>query len=199
MISNAHPQSYPQAPAAIVLAAGGSTRMGQPKALLRLVDGRTLLRAWLDVLATVAPRRLVVVGAVVEPLLAQLQPDEQAILNPDWAQTGPAESLRQAVLALPEDAPWALVTPVDVPPCGADALLRLCAAPLPAVLSHDGVAGHPARLGPSELAALRLAPPVGGLRALLGGATLIPSPSRDALLNLNTPQEWEAWRRGDRR
>jgi CTP:molybdopterin cytidylyltransferase MocA len=179
--------------------------MGQPKALLRLVDGRALLRAWLDALALVAPLRLVVVGAVVEPLIALLRPGERAVVNPDWAQTGPSESLHLAALALHEDTPWALVTPVDVPPCGADDLVRLCAAATPAVLSHGGLPGHPARLGPQELAALRRAPPVGGLRALLTGATLIPSANPDALLNLNTPEELAAWvgkarrYRGDRR
>ena len=173
--------------------------MGQPKALLRLVDGRTLLRAWLDALAAVAPLRLVVVGAVVEPLLGLLEPGEQAVLNPDWARTGPAESLHLAAMALPDATPWALVTPVDVPPCGADDLARLCAAKAPAVLSHHGAPGHPALLGPAELAALRLGAPTGGLRTLLLGATLIPSARPDALLNLNTPQEWEAWRGQDRR
>ena len=173
--------------------------MGQPKALLRLVDGRPLLRAWLDVLAEVAPLRVVVVGAVVEPLVSLLRAGERAVLNPDWARTGPAESLHLAALALPADTPWALVTPVDVPPCGADDLVKLCAARTPAVLSHGGLPGHPARLGPQELAALRRAPPLGGLRALLTEATLIPSAHPDALLNLNTPEELEAWRRRDRR
>lgn len=173
--------------------------MGQPKALLTLVDGRTLLRAWLDALAAVAPLRLVVVGAVVKPLVDLLIPGERAVLNADWAQTGPAESLHLAALALPEGTPWALVTPVDVPPCSADDLTRLCAAATPAVLSHQGLPGHPARLGPHELAALRRAPPAGGLRALLTGATLIPSAHPDALLNLNTPEELAAWRRGDHR
>lgn len=173
--------------------------MGQPKALLRLVDGRTLLRAWLDALALVAPLRLVVVGAVVEPLVALLRPGERAVQNPDWAHTGPAESLHLAALALPEDTPWALVTPVDVPPCGADDLRALCAAETPAVLSYGGLPGHPVRLGPNELRALRRAPPVGGLHTLLTGATRIPSAQPDTLLNLNTPQDLDAWRRGDLR
>ncbi|MCK6525805.1 NTP transferase domain-containing protein [Myxococcota bacterium] len=173
--------------------------MGQPKALLRLVDGRTLLRAWLDALATVAPRRIVVVGAVVDPLLNELQAGEEAVHNPRWAETGPAESLHLGALALPDDTPWALVTPVDVPPCALHELARLCEAPVPAVLSHDGQPGHPVRLGPAELAAIRRAPPVGGLRSLLHAATLIPSARPDALLNLNTPEEWAAWRGEDRR
>jgi CTP:molybdopterin cytidylyltransferase MocA len=173
--------------------------MGQPKALLRLVDGRALLRAWLDTLAAVAPLRIVVVGAVVGPLEALLLPGERVVHNPDWARTGPAESLQLAALALPEGTPWALVTPVDVPPCGADELLTLCAAPTPAVLSYGGLPGHPARLGPEELKSLRHAPPVGGLRALLTGATLIPSTNPDTLLNLNTPLDFETWRRGQRR
>jgi CTP:molybdopterin cytidylyltransferase MocA len=170
--------------------------MGEPKALLRLVDGRPLLRAWLDALALVAPLRVVVVGAVVEPLVELLGPGERAVHNLHWAQTGPAESLHLGVLALHEDTPWALVTPVDVPPCGADDLIALCAAETPAVLSHGGLPGHPARLGPNELRAIRRAPPVGGLHTLLTGATLVPSAQPDTLKNLNTPQDLDAWRRG---
>ncbi|MCB9760933.1 MAG: NTP transferase domain-containing protein [Alphaproteobacteria bacterium] len=181
-------------PAAVLLAAGGSTRMGQPKALLSLPDGRPLARAWLDRLAERCAPRLVVAGAVVAPLAALLGEDERLVVNPRWADTGPVDSLALAVRALPPAVTRAVVSPVDVPPPSSAALARLLAAPAPAVLCWQDTPGHPVCLGPAQLAALREGPPPAeGLRALLKDATCVQSDTPDATLNLNRPEEWAAW------
>lgn len=171
----------------VVLAAGASSRMGQPKALLRLPDGRTLLRAWLDLL----PQGVVVAGAVVEPLRAELRPGERLVVNPDWETTGPLESL---ICALSEQsAPRVVVTPVDAPPCTQRDLARLVQGSAPAVLGHQGRPGHPVLLGPAELDALRADPPTDhGLRALLLDARVVEG-GPDRVLNLNTPAQWARW------
>jgi CTP:molybdopterin cytidylyltransferase MocA len=164
--------------------------MGRPKALLRLPDGRSLLRAWLDLV----PGGVVAAGAVVEPLRAELEPGEALVVNPEWQRTGPLESLICA-LSL-QSAPRVVVTPVDAVPCSAQTLAALLEGASPAVVGHQGRPGHPVLLGPEELHALRTGPaPADGLRALLGGARVVEG-GPDSLLNLNTPAQWSAWLRG---
>lgn len=161
---------------AVVLAAGGSTRMGRPKALLPVGD-RTLVEVWVERLGHVA-QVLVVDGAVHLGHLADTR------TNADWATTGPWESL---ALGLEGHRGPALITPVDVPPCTIQELQRLAAHPGDAVLSWDGRPGHPVRLADASRVAGPCPP--GGLGSLLAGAAHVPADSPDALANLNTPAD----------
>ena len=88
--------------AIVILAAGGSTRMGTPKQLLRF-EGRTLLRRAVETaLATTCRPVVVVLGANADRMRQELQGlDVAAIENPDW-QTGMAGSLRAGIEALAE-------------------------------------------------------------------------------------------------
>ncbi|MCP4804731.1 MAG: NTP transferase domain-containing protein [Proteobacteria bacterium] len=165
---------------AVVLAAGGSTRMGRPKALLP-VGARTLVEAWVELLSTVA--EVVVVDGAVP--LGHLVP---ARTNPDWATTGPWESLR---IGLHGHSGPALVTPVDVPPCSAEDLARLVAAHGDALLSHGDAPGHPVRLADS--ARLVGACPPGGLSSLLVGAEWLPTTDAGVAANMNTPADVGRW------
>jgi molybdenum cofactor cytidylyltransferase len=95
----------PNAHAAIVLAAGGSRRLGRPKQLLTR-DGETLLHRAVRLAAATQPHRLLlVVGAYAEVMRAAVAGLEVEILvNPDW-QEGLASSLRMAVGAVDETEP----------------------------------------------------------------------------------------------
>lgn len=180
--------------AAVVLAAGGSTRMGHPKALLEAPNGETLLRAWLDRFRAIGAERVVVVGAVVTPIAALLSPEERLVHNPGWAETGPYDSLRLGLAAL-DGARRVLVTPVDVPPAPLPALRRLLQAPGAAVLAWQGTPGHPALLDAGALAAVREGPvPPGGLASLLGGAMQVEADGPEVTWNLNTPEDYARWR-----
>lgn len=83
---------------AVLLAAGGSARLGQPKQALT-VNGESLLRRTARLLLETRPRRLIVV--LSDPLLAtQLEGLNVDILeNPDW-KSGLAASVRLAAGAL---------------------------------------------------------------------------------------------------
>lgn len=85
---------------AVLLAAGGSTRLGRPKQLLTR-DGEALVHRAARLLAETAPTRLlVVVGARRDAVVAALAGiDCVIVVNQDWAD-GVASSLRTAAEAL---------------------------------------------------------------------------------------------------
>ncbi|CAI9120055.1 NTP transferase domain-containing protein [Brytella acorum] len=96
---------------AVLLAAGGSARLGQPKQALT-VNGESLLRRTARLLLETRPRRLIVV--LSDPLLAtQLEGMDVDILeNPDW-KSGLAASVRLAAEALAGRPEPTLFTGVD--------------------------------------------------------------------------------------
>ena len=113
---------------AVILAAGGSTRMGEPKQLLRL-DGRTLLRRTVDtVLASPAWPVVVVLGAHTEsirPEIAQLP--ALVVENSEWKE-GLASSIRTGVRVLDAfslSLQAALLIPCDQPHLSPGAITRL--------------------------------------------------------------------------
>lgn len=168
---------------AVVLAAGASRRMGRPKALLP-VGGIPLVNLHVARLRACGLRVTVVLGAYADDIAAVLPAGVSRCVNPRWEETGPAES---AALALAGLGP-AVLTPVDVPPARVADLLRLMAAPGPAVLTHGGRDGHPVRLDPPHLA--------DRLDHRLRGALRIPVDDPARILNLNTPDEFFAWLNG---
>lgn len=158
---------------AVVLAAGASSRMRAPKALLRLRDGRTLLRAHLDALAGLEVR--VVQGRWALPV--------PAVHNPDWATTGMVESLSLAIRG--SQHPRILVTPVDAAPVDPADLERLLATPGAAALSWRGQNGHPIVV-PRD--AIRPPRPLNRLRF-----TSVEATSARVLVDLDTPERWRAF------
>ena len=165
---------------AVVLAAGASSRMGQPKALLE-VGGKSLIRLHVEAFQAAGLRPHVVMGAGAEAINAALPDGVSRFVNPQWAVTGSSDS---AWLALSTLGPT-IVTPVDVPPASVADLLRLVHAPGPAVLCFGGQDGHPVRLDPPH-AQMRL-------DVRLRTALRIEVDDPDRLLDLNTPEAWNAW------
>lgn len=110
------PESKPQIPElhGLVLAAGGSQRLGQFKQLLRIGD-ETLLHRVCRQAQDICPQVTVVLGAesalmteaIIDLPLAR-------IINPDWS-SGMASSLRAGILALPATADAVLVLLCDQP------------------------------------------------------------------------------------
>jgi molybdenum cofactor cytidylyltransferase len=134
---------------AIVLAAGGSRRLGTPKQLLART-GETLVHRAVRLAAATQPQRLLlVVGAYADEVgeaVADLRAD---ILTNDAWQEGLASSLRMAIGALGEDGASALILGCDQPALeqlhlqrllmGAEASASGCAATL-----HGAARGVPA-------------------------------------------------------
>jgi len=133
--------------AAIVLAAGRSTRMGEENKLLADIGGGTMLRRVAEsALASGARPVLVVTGhqeAGVRAALAGL--DVSLVPNPEFA-SGLASSLKAGVRAVPEACAGALVVLGDMPQIAACHLDRLIAEFVPGTIVvpvHKGKQGNP--------------------------------------------------------
>ncbi|KAB2880175.1 MAG: nucleotidyltransferase family protein, partial [Pseudorhodoplanes sp.] len=125
----AEPASQGRRVAAIVLAAGRSTRMGGPNKLLAELRGRPLVRIAVEqALASPARPVIVVTGhqrAEIEAALRGL--DVVLVHNPDYAE-GLSTSLRAGLSAVAADADGALVLLADMPHVDAALITKLLAA-----------------------------------------------------------------------
>ena len=136
--------------AAIVLAAGRSTRMGGPNKLVAEIAQRPLVRiAAEEALASRAKPVIVVTGhqrPEVEKALAGLP--VRIVHNPDFAE-GLGTSLRAGIMAVPPDADSVIVCLGDMPQVDASLIDRLIAAFDPArgalvvVPTFEGKRGNP--------------------------------------------------------
>lgn len=150
---------------AVVLAAGSSSRMGRPKALLRLEGTSFFARAL--ALASVADQTLVVTGAVPEDQLRAAAPGAEArfVANPA-PQRGQFSSIVIGARALPASASALLLT-VDRPRVALATVLALrdrwhgekekIHTP-----QFEGETGHPIIVPATLVDALREADPASG-------------------------------------
>ncbi len=100
---------------AIILAAGASSRMGNPKQLLEWRNRPLLEHAVVNAQAILNERVIVVLGAHAESIQKTVDLGAvTSIVNPGW-QEGMASSIRAGVQALPESASAALVLLCDQP------------------------------------------------------------------------------------
>jgi molybdenum cofactor cytidylyltransferase len=129
----------------IILAAGGSTRLAQPKQLLPL-RGRSLLRhAAETALASVCRPVVAVLGAKADQMRLELAGlDVTVVNNPQW-QTGIASSIRTGVEAIVGAACDGVVMMLcDQPLVSASLLNRLVKAGELAAAEYGGTVGVPA-------------------------------------------------------
>jgi len=125
--------------AAVVLAAGASTRFGSPKQRLLLEPVLERVRA-----ATSPAEIVVVLGA------HEVETSARTVRCPDWT-LGPGASLRCGLAALPAEAEAAVIVLADGPHLAPAAIDRVVAvwnesgAPFLAA-SYGGVRSHPALL-----------------------------------------------------
>jgi molybdenum cofactor cytidylyltransferase len=189
--------------AAIVLAAGRSTRMGGPNKLLAEINGVPLVRiAAQEALASRAHPVIVVTGhqrELVQAALAGL--DVRLVHNPDFA-AGLSTSVKAGIAAVPDDVDGAIVCLGDMPQVNAPLVDKLLAAfdpeqgALVVVPVIDGKRGNPvvwSRRFFSELATLEGDT---GARNLIAGfaeaVTEVPLSGTAALVDVDTPEALEA-------
>jgi len=184
--------------ACIVLAAGGSRRLGAAKQLVRHRT-RTLLAHALKAASTALPASplIVVLGAEalrLRSVVRRAAPRAVAVGNSRWSE-GLATSLEAGLAAAPARTTAVLVMLVDQPNVNARALLRLLNAwrrrpGLPAAAQYEGHPGVPAVLPRRYFKAVRALRGDSGARALLRGAsmlTLVAMP--EAGLDIDTPAD----------
>lgn len=101
--------------AAVVLAAGGSSRFGSPKQLARWGDKTFIERAVDTALASQAGPVVVVLGAEVEQSRALLKNRPvQIVVNKKWAE-GQSTSMQAGLAALPPNVTSAIFLLIDLP------------------------------------------------------------------------------------
>jgi molybdenum cofactor cytidylyltransferase len=102
--------------AAIILAAGRSTRMGQAKQLLRLGDSTVLGQTIANVRRSAVVEIVLVLGSSAQSILRQLAlgEDLKVVVNQDYTQ-GMASSLRVGLSALDPRVDAALIVLADQP------------------------------------------------------------------------------------
>ena len=134
----------------LVLAAGGGSRFGGPKALARTPDGEPwVARAVRILLAGGCDEVLVVLGAAAAEAAGLVPAEAGTVVAARW-QDGMGASLAAGIAALPE-ADTALVSLVDLPGLPASVVERVLASGLRrdalARAVYAGRPGHPVLLG----------------------------------------------------
>jgi CTP:molybdopterin cytidylyltransferase MocA len=109
--------------AGIILAAGASSRMGSPKALLEY-RGESFIQRLVRVLSPVCDRVIVVLGYHAAAIRPGLPGAAVVAINPA-PERGQLSSLQTALAALPSDAEGFLFTPVDSPAVEIETVERL--------------------------------------------------------------------------
>lgn len=189
----------------VILAAGASSRLGRPKALLPTgVAGETFLTRIVATLRRGGVDDVVVVtgpetDAVVE-LVSALPLPPRLVGNPE-PQRGQLSSLRCGLGAVDRPGVRAmLVTLVDLPLVTADTVrllldtYRRTAAPVVRPV-HQGRHGHPVIFDRSVFDALRHADPAVGAQAVVrayGGEVLdVPVEDAGAVQDIDTREDYE--------
>ncbi len=189
--------------AALVLAAGRSTRMGGPNKLLAEVGGRPLVRITTEhVLASRARPVLVVTGhqrEAVEAALAGLP--VTIVQNADFAE-GLSTSLKTGIAALPQDIDGAIVCLGDMPQVEAGLIDRLIGAfdpergALIAAPSVEGKRGNPVLWSRRFFAELMALEGDVGARHLITqyaeAVVEVPAGGAGTLLDIDTPEALRA-------
>lgn len=192
----------------LLLAAGRARRMRGRDKLLQRVDGAAILRSRAE--AALATDQQVIV--VLPPQAQEHAQERRAVLEglavriviAEHAGTGMAASLVAGVAALPSEVHGVMVLLGDLPELRAEDLgaVMTAARSAPNAIwrgaSEQGIAGHPvffpARIVP-ELG--KLSGDAGAkevIRAHSGDLRLCTLPGHRAITDLDTPEEWAAWR-----
>jgi molybdenum cofactor cytidylyltransferase len=189
--------------AAIVLAAGRSTRMGGPNKLLAELDGKKLVRiATEQALASKASEVIVVTGHqadLVEQALAGLK--VKFVRNPDFAG-GLASSVKSGIAAVSDEADGAVICLGDMPLIDAPLIDRLIETFAPdrghliAVPVSEGRRGNPVLWSRRFFKELMTLDGDVGARHLIAkhseAVAEVPVDGHSAFLDIDTPQALQA-------
>ncbi|HEY7066082.1 MAG TPA: nucleotidyltransferase family protein [Chloroflexota bacterium] len=185
--------------AGVLLAAGMSTRLGQPKQLLAW-RGRTLLRhAAGEGLAAGLDRLVVVIGAEAEAMRRELAGLPVVVVENARYAEGQSTSLRAGLAALPPGVDAAVMLLVDMPGVNAAAIRALVAAweasGAPIVRpTYQGRPGNPVLFAAPLLPELARAQGDEGGRAVLrahaGEVLHLPTDNPGVVQDIDT---WEAY------
>jgi molybdenum cofactor cytidylyltransferase len=204
IVTRPQPRDEPVVPtdhriAAIVLAAGRSTRMGGPNKLLAEIGGKPLVRiAAEQALASRASPVIIVTGHEHERVEAALAGmTVKLVHNPDFA-SGLGGSLKAGIAAVPADVDGAVVCLGDMPRVDAALIDQLIAAfdpekgALAVVPVFDGKRGNPVLWSRRFFPDLTAIEGDIGARHLIGryseAVVEVPVTGKAALVDIDTPE-----------
>ena len=192
--------------AALVLAAGASSRMRGRDKLLEPVDGEPVLRRIVRAaLGGGADRTVVVLPQGADARRGALDGlDAEIVVAADCAE-GMAASLRAGLAAVSEEADAVMVVLADMPEIGTDVMGKLIAAfdagegrEICRAVAADGTPGHPVLFGRRFFEALAGLTGDHGAREVVRAAgefvVDVPTKGKAAITDLDTPEAWAVWR-----
>ena len=196
------PQRAPRV-AAIVLAAGQSSRMGSNK-LLADVQGQPMIRRTVAAMRQAADLTIVVTGRDAESIAKALDGLPVTLVHNAQFAEGLSTSLRAGIEALPPDTDVAVIALGDMPLVGPEVVRRLIAAYGPAehrsicVPVFNGERGNPVLWGRQHFEALKGMTGDRGARVLFDQLSDeivdVEMPDEAVLLDADTPEALEALR-----
>jgi len=190
--------------AILILAAGASSRMGGRDKLMQDAGGMPLLARVTDRAVATGLPVLVTLPDLDHPRADLVNADAVTLVGvPDWA-SGMSASIRAGVAALPDRTSAVMILPGDMPDLQTVDLLALTRAAHAApdaiirAASQDGIPGHPVIFPADLFPELRaVSGDQGGHSVVSAHKTrlhLVELPANRALCDLDTPEDWAAWR-----
>jgi molybdenum cofactor cytidylyltransferase len=191
--------------AILILAAGSAARMRGGDKLLELVDGIPILRRQAQMALGLTPMVIVTHRHPDPERLAALHGLSLQLVPVHDAAEGMAASLRAgAAAALALRVEGLMILPGDMPELTRADLAVLIAGfdqdpgSIHRAAAADGRPGHPVLVPRDLIAALTRLTGDDGARGILARhrprITLHPLPGNHAITDLDTPEEWAAWR-----
>ena len=191
----------------VILAAGDSTRMGYPKALLLTREGRSFVASIAAAFDEAGISDIVVVTGrdhlqITDALSADaIGSKVRVVRNPDSSRGQLSSLLTGMDAAITDDTPALVVTLVDVPLLAADTVRRVMSewartrAPIvrPAIGERHG---HPVVFDRSLFGELRNAPAAVGAKAVVRAHAAeimnVPVTDEGCLVDVDTPGDYDA-------
>lgn len=188
----------------LIPAAGSSSRMRGGDKLLELIDNQPILAVLAQRAREAAAQVFVTLPNKAHPRCSALNDLEIGCIFVQDAHNGMSQSLRAGVAALPNGISGLMILPADMPEITAQDMRdawELFEREQPIALrctAQSGAQGHPTIFSPQLLPEFETLEGDRGANSILQAqgskVLLFALPDDHARLDLDTPEDWAAWR-----